>query len=252
MDYDDQSENVQPQSDSQSDPEFNLAPTLADRPKSRGRPRGSESKPRAPEPGPNGHQVTSDNGSLAASDDPYNLDNFSLSQDFEESAGVQRLLKTVPVRKPSPEWFVRTHPDDAHWYRTKLLNLKDDREIYAVDRRLLDGLATEPSLAAFWLVTSVNHAGTVFLWPIRLARPDGRINSWHQSMLEAARDARSFWVRVTSNQDLQGYNVDKATKQNRVPQWPDQTFQELFRIAFKNSLIATWDHPVLRRLNGEI
>jgi hypothetical protein len=251
MNYGDPSENVQPQSDSQSDPEFNLTPTVADKPKGRRRPRGSKNKTPAPEPSANGQQVASSNGAVTA-DDPYNLDNFTLSQDFEEATGVKRLLKIVPVKKPLGEWFVRTHPDDAYWYKTKLLALKDTKEMYVVDKRLLEGLASEPTLASFWLVTSVNRAGTVFFWPMRMARPDGRIDTWNQSALEAAREARTSWVRVTANQDLQGYNIDHASRQSIEPKWPDLTFPELFRIAFKDALISTWDHPVLRRLNGEI
>ena len=42
--------------------------------------------------------------------DPYDLDSLRLSQDFASAVGVKRLTKTIPVKKPSKEWFVRTHP----------------------------------------------------------------------------------------------------------------------------------------------
>ena len=37
--------------------------------------------------------------------DEFNLKNLVLSQDFVESAGVKRLLTTVPVRKPEPRFL---------------------------------------------------------------------------------------------------------------------------------------------------
>ena len=43
--------------------------------------------------------------------DPFNPDNLRLSQSFAETVGVKKLLTTVPVRKPSPQDFVRVHPD---------------------------------------------------------------------------------------------------------------------------------------------
>jgi hypothetical protein len=44
---------------------------------------------------------------------------------------VQKLLKTVPVRKPNKQDFVRINPDPA--YRLSpaaIIELKEDREVY--------------------------------------------------------------------------------------------------------------------------
>ena len=43
--------------------------------------------------------------------DPFDLANLRLDQSFVETAGVKKLLTTVPVRKPNPQDFVRVHPD---------------------------------------------------------------------------------------------------------------------------------------------
>ena len=34
------------------------------------------------------------------------------------------------------------------------------------------------------------------------------------------------------------------------PQWPEVTFQDLVKIAFKDHFIRDLDHPVVRRLRG--
>jgi hypothetical protein len=58
--------------------------------------------------------------------DPYNLAALRLSQDFASAVGVKRLIATIPVRKPSREWFIRTHPDPAFRLQTAVLDLKED------------------------------------------------------------------------------------------------------------------------------
>jgi hypothetical protein len=49
-----------------------------------------------------------------ATPDPFDPANLRLSQSFVETAGVKKLLSVVPVRKPSPQDFVRTHPSPEY------------------------------------------------------------------------------------------------------------------------------------------
>jgi hypothetical protein len=133
-----------------------------------------------------------------------------------------------------------------------VLELKEDREIYLVAPALWPALASEPTFSPRLLVTAVNRQGTLFLWPIKLPRPDGRIDLWSQSALDAAREAESRWVRVTANMDLGAYDITVATGPLPGPNWPDPTFQQIIKIAFRDRMIDTWDHPVLRKLRGEV
>jgi hypothetical protein len=64
--------------------------------------------------------------------DPFDLESLRLSQDFIESAGVKKLVTEIPIRKPSPQDFVRVHPDPAYRADLLMVNLKDDREFYVV------------------------------------------------------------------------------------------------------------------------
>jgi len=46
--------------------------------------------------------------------DPFsNIEELRVSQVHIEAVGLKKQLLTVPVRKPSKEWFVRVHPDPA-------------------------------------------------------------------------------------------------------------------------------------------
>lgn len=165
---------------------------------------------------------------------------------------MRRLLTTVPVRKPSKEWFVRTHSDEAYWLQTPVLELKEDREIYLVAPELWAELEAESAFAPRLLATAITRQGVVFLWPLRLSGPDGRIDEWARSALEAADAAKRLWVRTTANMSLGAYDVAVASAQVAEPTWPDVSFQEIVNIAFRDKKISDRNHPVLKRLRGEV
>jgi hypothetical protein len=195
----------------------------------------------ASEPSPNG-----------PAPDPFDPASLRLSADFSASIGVQKALLSVPVRKPDRSWFVRVHPDESYRLQTAVVELKEDRETYLVASGLWPSLAAEATFSARALFTTVNRQGVVFLWPVRLPGPDGRIDEWSRTALAAADMATKAWVRVTANLSLGAYEVFHATGQLPEPVWPDKTLRELLAMAFRDKLIDSLDHPVLRRLRGEV
>lgn len=182
--------------------------------------------------------------------DPFDLESLRLTQDFASAVGVKKLLKTVPVKKPSKEWFVRTHPDPAYRLQTAVLELKEDRETYLVAPTLWAELASETTFSRL-LVTAINRQNVLFIWPIRLPGPDGRIDDWSRSAMDAAEEAQRQWVRITANMSLGAYDVTAASGLVAEPAWPDISFQEIVRVAFRDKMISDRDHPVLRR-SGEV
>ena len=130
--------------------------------------------------------------------------------------------------------------------------MKEDRETYLVTPALWPELATESTFSPRALFTAANRQGVLFLWPCRLPGPDGKIDDWSRTALAAADMARTGWVRVASNMALGAYDVFEAKGDLPEPEWPDVPFKELLRVAFKDRLIETLDHPVLRKLRGEV
>lgn len=187
----------------------------------------------------------------APAPDPFDPERLRLSQDFAAGLGVKKALLTVPVRKPAKEWWVQVHPDPDFRLQTAVLELKEDRETYLVDPSLWPELATESTFSPRGLFTAVNRQGVLFLWPVRLPGPDGKIDEWSRSALEAAGMAQGRWVRVQANMSLGAYEVYKSTADLPAPEWPDVQFRELLRVAFRDRHITTLDHPVLKRLRGE-
>jgi hypothetical protein len=120
-----------------------------------------------------------------------------------------------------------------------------------VGKTLWPDLAAEATFSPRVLFTAVNRQGVLFLWVIRLPRPDGRVDEWSRTALEAAERATKGWVRVAANMALGAYDVFEAGGQLGEPQWPAVPFSDLLRIAFRDRFIDALDHPVLRRLRGE-
>jgi hypothetical protein len=183
--------------------------------------------------------------------DPFDLENLRLKQNFSETAGVKKLLRTVPVRKPNKQDFVRVHPDPAFRESFAMIELQDDREMYLIGGA---SLAAELAVETFsaTLFTAVNRQGVTFLWPVRLPKADGKEMDWHRSMREAAEEATRKWIRVTANKSLNAYDLIIAEAITTEPQWPDVSFQELIKIAFRDRLITSLDHPAIRQLRGLI
>jgi hypothetical protein len=179
------------------------------------------------------------------------LSRLRLSQDFG-GLSVKKALLTVPVKKPAKEWWIQTHSEPAYRLDTVVLELKEDNETYLVDPALWPELATESTVSPRALFTAVNSVGVCFLWPIRLPGPDGRLDDWNRSALEAAALAsQGKWLRIQSNRSLGAYEV-LTSDYSKQPVWPDANLDTLIQRAFKDKYIDTLEHPVLKRLRGEL
>ena len=197
--------------------------------------------------GENAHSKTDTNKEEANPFDPSRL---RLSQNFSETVGVKKALITVPVRKPTRQEFVRVHPSEEYRLETAVLELKEERETYLVDPSLWTELPGE--LIPKVLFTTMNRQGVLTLWPVRMPGEDGRLDEWNASALQAAEMAQKGWMRVAANMSLGAYEVYQATGDIPSPDWPEMDFGGILKVAFKGHYITEEDHPVIRRLRGEI
>ena len=123
------------------------------------------------------------------------------------------------------------------------IELKDDREVYLVSPTLYAALQGETTCATIF--TAINRQGVTFLWAVRIPPADAKDNAWWQSSREGAELAMKGWVRVKANMSLGAYEITAAESLIPEPEWPQQSFQELLRIAFKDRLVDRLDHPVV-------
>jgi hypothetical protein len=177
------------------------------------------------------------------------LDKLRLSQDFQKTAGVKKLLTTVPVRKPNPQTFIRVHPSEEYRDAFTVIELKDDREVWLVPIEIAQSLPGEYVMAT--LYTAITRQGDLFVLWARLPGEDGKDMEWWRSLREGAELAMTKWVRIKANNSIGAYDIFEAENNNiPEPKWPELSFKEILRIAFKGRIIQSLDHPVIKRLRG--
>lgn len=185
------------------------------------------------------------------SDDPFDPRHLRISQDFATSAPVKRIITAIPTEKPAKQTFFRAHPNRDYHLLTQVLEVRDaQRELYLVAPNLRDALAMDATTK--YLVTIITRENNVRIWPINYTDASGRSNRWNESALEAVRRAEKRWVRVVANMDIGAYDIFEAVADLPDPQWPELSFAELLKTAFKDRYITSLDHPILRRIRGEV
>lgn len=202
---------------------------------------------RMPEPSPSldGHDPA------AKKPDPFDPE--MLRVEAIADIEVERVLTTLPVRKPKRNEFFRVHP--GHNYTVDMYLLERDtgmdKESFLVAPEVQHLVVQE--LRRVRLFTAINKHGNVFLWPVKLATGDNdRIHRVTDSALLCAEEARSLWVKLVWNRDLGAYEMHRARGDLGTPQWPDKSFRDLIEIAFRHNVIDQADHPVIQELSGQI
>jgi len=180
--------------------------------------------------------------------DPFDPASLRLCADPLAAVGVKKALIRVPVRRPGPQEYFRVHPGEAYRLETAIIDFHDDRETYLVAPALRAELFAE--IKPVRLYTTISRQGVVALWPCKLPGPDGRPNPWHDTALRAAEMAMTHWTRIVADMGLGGYQPYTAAGDLPDPEWPEQPFGELLRIAVGPFYVDRPDHPVIRRLQG--
>jgi len=185
-----------------------------------------------------------------AAPNPFDPSRLRLSQNFAAAVGVRKVLTTVPCRKPNRHEFVRVRPGENWRLETGVFEDKANRETYLVEPALWSELMGEIFPAC--LFYTVTRQADVMLWPVRLPGTDGKTNTWNESALAAAKLAESQWVRVAANMNAGMYDVFTAASELANPEWPDLSFEEILRLAFKDRFIRDMAHPAVKALRGEV
>ncbi len=178
----------------------------------------------------------------------FDIESIRVSQKFADTNMVAKEITTVPVRKPNKQEFVRTHSDPEYRVPVAVIERKDERECYVVLPQLIQALASEISYVS--LIATMNRQGTLFLWPVKMPNDTDRKNSWQKSSMEAATLAQKSWIRMVANMSLGAYEIYRAQGEIADPEWPSLTFEQIIQIAFKDMVIESLDHPVVKELRG--
>lgn len=138
--------------------------------------------------------------------------------------------------------------DPAYRDAFAVIEWKEDREFYLLTPQVARALPDE--FVMVHLFTVINRQDVLFLWPVKLPGSDGRTIRWHTSAAEAAEFAMSNWTRVRADMGLGAYEWAPSEASIPEPKWPDVSFTDILRIAFKDKYVSTLDHAVLKRIRG--
>ena len=191
-------------------------------------------------------------GSAPDATDPFDLDALRAAPDLD--IDVEKILTTVPARRPSRNEFFRVHPGEDFVVDGYVLEHESemDRTVYWV----VPGLraALKDHLRKVRLFTCIDKRTNIFLWPAKLPTADGSASarSWYQSGLRAAEEAKKAWVKISGNKGVGAYDISLARGDLGDPQWPDHTFKELVELSFHDKLIDSMEHAVVKEIDGVI
>ena len=182
--------------------------------------------------------------------DPFDPGSLRIEPATGSGSGVKKVLLHVSVRKPTRQEYIRAHPAPEFRLPMAILELKEERETYAVNPDRAAELVGDVRQVELRLC--ITRPGVVFLWPVPLPSDDGRSSAWHETHRGAAELSETTWIRMFANMGAGCYDVEQAPDGISEPKWPDTNLAELLRVAFgKGRLIDSFDHPVLKRLRGE-
>ncbi len=181
----------------------------------------------------------------------FDLAALKVNTNYAQSLPIHKGLALIPVRKPDKQWFIRVHEDPNWQMDAHILEIKEDNEHYIVTPDLMQSISHE--VVTKRLHAAINRQNTLFIWPIKLPI-DGRIDDWNRSALNIAELAKREWVRIGSNRTMGMYEPMIAMCRENIPEpeWTEDGFEKIVQAAFKDRIITSMDHPVLKRLRGEV
>lgn len=177
-----------------------------------------------------------------------NLDALRLPQNYNEITQVKLQILKVAIRKPKKNEFIRVRPGDEWKCNVWTYKTGDVDELFVVAPTMHSAL--QQLITPTQLHTAINQDGIVFLLPTTLPSSDGKPNSWNDTKAAAVLHGEVNWVRIVANQARKAYDINLPVNPKPGPEWPDITFDELLKLAFKGNVIDTIDHPIVKKILG--
>lgn len=178
------------------------------------------------------------------------LNALRLPANYGATLGVKKILNTVPVGKPKNSNFFRTNTDASMTFAAMTLEHGKSKETYVVYPSV--SIAVPELVRRVVLHAAIDRQNNIFLIPVQLPNEDGTRNAWYESLAQAVECAKTKWIRISANQNIQGYNIFAADADLPEPDWPDSNIETLIEVAFRGKIINSIDHPVIQALLGRI
>jgi hypothetical protein len=180
----------------------------------------------------------------------FDLKKLTLPQNFQDMPGAKKLWTKIPVRKPSKTEFFRVLGDDKYTASMAIIELKEENETYLIHPELYPDLGE--FIAPVQVCVVMTRMGALLIWCPKL--PQERRNAWHDTAMQAAELATSKWICMRANMHAGCYDILEATGKLPEPEFPtaDLTFTRMLEIAFRDFYVDSLEHPLVKRLSGQV
>jgi hypothetical protein len=209
--------------------------------------------PERTEAGANDSNLNRESASLPkpAPVDPFDPMNLGISTDYAAAINAKASTKPFELRAPNDQEFFRTSPrENHHLVVGSIADKQDMGKVYIVSGVLLEEVKLKfpKAVRAVKLVLAQTLAGTSLVWPVPLAEDRG--GKWNSTQRAACDQGKTRWTNKTSGRgeyDIVTVNNPKEVDWDFFP-----PFRDILRQAASEHLIDSLEHPLLKKLRGEI
>lgn len=198
----------------------------------------------------NDQQPTMNNSSHSTNAGEFDFNALRLPTNYGEGFGVKKMTTRVPVGRLDKMEFFRVHSSPDYRFKGMILVTKEHSETFLLTPEM--GGVLPRLCRAVQLHAAIDRDNNISLIPVPLPNEEGIRNPWHESLALAVVEAENQWIRLEANQRVGSYNIVVPVAKLPDPEWPDMPMEEILKIAFRDRIITSVDHPVVQKLMGAI
>jgi hypothetical protein len=198
------------------------------------------------------HQRPAIGNGAAAPDDEAIFDDVEALREANKDAfaGETEAPSGIVSGRPKKELYVRFHPDDGFYLPAHVWSPTSDdskQKPYYILQHLWSLEDLQGGLRAVVLATWMGVDGSLGLWDVPASSGAG---DWALSGQQILAAGRRSWLRIQADSKEKYYR--HFLPQNPIPDrpWPEMTFSEILRKAFKGRVVTSEDHELIRRLRN--
>jgi hypothetical protein len=161
----------------------------------------------------------------------------------------KKLLLNVEVGRPPNSVHFRTHPELK--FEAKVILQKDGTKRIFYYISPFSKMEEHPKLInryrpVILMLTYMWPGGDILVWPV----PEFIDFKVWKSEREAAMLAQEQWMQLAWNDARADYDVTSAENLKLEPQWPEESFETILKVAFSGRIIDNADHEYVKELRG--
>ncbi len=191
------------------------------------------------------------NPAAAAPTDPFDPLNLGISTDYAAAINLAASAKPFEFRKPNEQEYFRVSPREVHHLVVgAILDKQAMGRVYVVSPELLPEVKREfpKHLRAVDLFVAQTLFGASLVWPVPPA--DGRGGKWNSSHRTGCHSGKSRWTNMAAGNNQ--YDIATVDDPKEVDWDAMPPFKTILREALAERFIDSLDHPLLKKLRGQV